>query len=313
MKAFIAVDIGGTQIRVAVFPEQGTTPIQQQRIRTVAEGQTAVERMIGLIEELWPTDAEVVSIAIAAPGFLDPKAGVVVTAPNIAGWVNLPIAEIIRSHFHVPVYLGNDANLAAMGEWHFGAGRGYSDILYITVSTGIGGGLIAGGHLVEGAHGMAGELGHVMAEPGGPLCGCGKRGHLEAVASGTAIARYMAEKIAMGLPTVFAPGSTPTAKETAMAANQGDSLSIEAFNRAGFYLGRAVADFLHILNPELIIFGGGVSLSGDTILLPIRKSLEEHVISPEYLKNLTITRTVLGDDSGLLGAFALMLSKLEQA
>jgi len=313
MRAFIAVDIGGTQIRVAVFPEQSINPIQEKRIRTVAEGQTAVERMILLIEELWPRDAEIVSIAIAAPGFLDPKAGIVVTAPNIAGWINLPIAQIIQDRFHVPVYLGNDANLAAMGEWHFGAGRGYSDILYITVSTGIGGGIIAGGQLVEGAHGMAGELGHVMAEPDGPLCGCGKRGHLEAVASGTAIARYMAEKIEIGIPTSFPKGSRPSARETALAARQGDALSIEAFNRAGFYLGRAVADFLHILNPELIIFGGGVSLSGETILAPMRKSLEENVISPEYLKHLTITRTVLGDDSGLIGAYALMLSKLKNS
>ncbi len=313
MRAFIAVDIGGTQIRVAVFPEQSAIPIVQQRIRTVAEGQTAVERMIGLIEKLWPKETQVDSIGIAAPGFLDPKTGVVVTAPNIAGWVNLPIAEIIRKRFNVPVYLGNDANLAALGEWHFGAGRGYSDIIYITVSTGIGGGLIAGGHLVEGAHGMAGELGHVMAEPGGPLCGCGKRGHLEAVASGTAIAHYMADKIESGAPTVFPKGSRPNAKETALAAQQGDALSIEAFDRAGFYLGRAVADFLHILNPELIIFGGGVSLSGDTILAPMKRSLEDHVISKEYLKDLTITRTVLGDDSGLMGAYALMLSKLEKS
>ena len=269
--------------------------------------------MIGLIEKLWPKETQVDSIGIAAPGFLDPKTGVVVTAPNIAGWVNLPIAEIIRKRFNVPVYLGNDANLAALGEWHFGAGRGYSDIIYITVSTGIGGGLIAGGHLVEGAHGMAGELGHVMAEPGGPLCGCGKRGHLEAVASGTAIAHYMADKIESGAPTVFPKGSRPNAKETALAAQQGDALSIEAFDRAGFYLGRAVADFLHILNPELIIFGGGVSLSGDTILAPMKRSLEDHVISKEYLKDLTITRTVLGDDSGLMGAYALMLSKLEKS
>lgn len=310
MKAFIAVDIGGTQIRVAVFPEHGTTPIQQQRIKTVAEGQTAVERLIGLIEQLWPKDADVISIAIAAPGFLDPKAGVVVTAPNIAGWVNLPIAEIIQQRFNVPVYLGNDANLAALGEWHFGAGRGYQDILYITVSTGIGGGLISEGRLVEGAHGMAGELGHVMAVPDGPLCGCGKRGHLEAVAAGPAIARYVVQQIDNGVPSVFAPGSKPSAKEIAAAAKQGDALSIESFNKAGFYIGRAVADFLHILNPSLIIFGGGVSLSGDTILTPLKESMREHVMSQEYLKDLRIVTTVLGDDSGLIGALALMLSKL---
>lgn len=309
MRTYIAVDIGGTQIRVAVYPEEGTTPIHQQRIKTVAEGQTALERLIDLLGQMWPKNTEVASIAIAAPGFLDPNAGVVVTAPNIAGWVNLPIASIIQNQFKVPVYLGNDANLAAMGEFHFGAGRGHNDILYLTVSTGIGGGLIAGGQLVEGAHGMAGELGHVMAEPDGPLCGCGKRGHLEAVASGPAIARYVAQKIADGTPSVFEAGAKPSAKEIAGAAEKGDALSLESFNKAGFYIGRAVADFLHILNPSLLIFGGGVSLSGNIILTPLKKSLREHVVSEEYLKDLTITTTRLGDDTGLLGALALMHSK----
>lgn len=310
MKYFVAVDIGGTQIRVAIYPETSNVPIIQKRIKTCENNQTPLDRMINLIHELWPSEGKVISIAVGAPGFLDPKSGLVVKASNVPGWINLPLSSIVENEFHVPVYLGNDANLAALGEWRFGAGQGYHDILYLTVSTGIGGGLIMSDRMIEGAHGMAGELGHITAEPNGPMCGCGKRGHLEAVASGPAIARYVKEKMDSGIPTVFPPGSSPTAKEIGAAAKEGDALSIEAFNAAGFYLGRSVADFLHILNPSLLIFGGGVSLSGDTIMKPLKASIKQHVIDPEYMNHLTITTTVLGDNTGLLGALALMQSKL---
>ncbi|MHC1740028.1 MAG: ROK family protein [Anaerolineaceae bacterium] len=308
MKKYITVDVGGTQIRVAVFSENSIEPLNQKKIKTQGDGQTPVERMSGLLEEMWPTEGEVISIAVAAPGYLEPKKGIVVSAPNIPGWNNLPLCEILSKKFRVPVYLGNDANLAALGEWKFGAGRGHSNLLYLTISTGIGGGIILENQLINGANGMAGELGHVMAVPDGPMCGCGKPGHLEAVASGTAIARYVKEKLSEGIPSVFTTNSSPTAKEIAAAARDGDKLSNEAFQLAGFYLGRTIADFLHTLNPSILIFGGGVSLSGNLILDPMKASLEKHVISPEYINNLTIVTAALGDDAGLLGALALAQS-----
>ncbi len=308
MKRYITVDVGGTQIRVAVFPENSIEPLEQKKIKTQGEGKTPVERLIGVLSEVWPADGEVNSIAIAAPGYLDPKRGIVVTAPNIPGWQNLHLAEILNKQFTVPVYLGNDANLAALGEWKYGAGRGHSNLLYITISTGIGGGIILENQLINGATGMAGEVGHVMAVPDGPICGCGKRGHIEAVASGTGIAHYVKEKIDAGVPSAFPAGSTPSAKEIAAAAREGDKLSNEAFELAGFYLGRTFADFLHILNPSILILGGGVSMSGDLIMNPMKASLEKHVISPEYLTNLTIVPAALGDDAGLLGALALSQS-----
>lgn len=309
MRKFAAVDVGGTQIRVAIFNEDSSKPFLEKKIKTQGDGQTPVERLINVLKEVWPTDTAIDSIAIAAPGYLEPEEGIIITAPNIPGWINLPLAQILRDQFHVPVYLGNDANLAAMGEWKFGAGKGYKDLLFITVSTGIGGGIIMDNQLISGAHGMAGEIGHVVAVPDGPMCGCGKKGHIEAVASGTAIARYIREKIAEGAPSVFKPGSSPSAKEIADAAKKGDQLSIEAFNLAGFYLGRTIADFLHVLNPAIVIMGGGVSMSGDLILKPLVASLEEHVIAKEYVTNLRIVTAALGDDAGLLGAFALSLEK----
>jgi glucokinase len=310
MKNFIAVDVGGTQIRVAVFPENSIEPALQKKISTQGEGQTPLERLIALLKEVWPKEGQVQSIAIAAPGYLDPEKGIVITAPNIPGWKNLQLSKALREHFNVPVYLGNDANLAALGEWKFGAGKGHKNLLYMTISTGIGGGIIVDNQLVNGAKGMAGEIGHVVTVPDGPMCGCGKRGHLEAVASGTAIAHYVKEKLGEGVPSQFSKESTPSAKEIAAAAKNGDKLSIQAFELAGFYLGRTIADFLHILNPSILILGGGVSMSGELIMKPMLASLEKHVISPEYISDLKIVVADLGDDVGLLGALALSQEKL---
>ena len=309
MKNYVAVDIGGTQIRVAVYPEEGISPIQQERIPTVTSGEKPLDRMMALIQRLWPNNASDVSIAISSPGFIDSEAGLVISAPNISGWEHLPVVALIRNHFGVPVYLGNDANLALLGEFHFGSGQGVDDILYLTISTGIGGGILSAGRLLEGAHGIAAELGHVLADPAGPVCGCGKRGHLEALASGPAISRYVAEQIALGRHSLFKVGMTPNAREIAEAATRGDEVSIEAYNRAGFFIGRTLADLLHILNPSMVILGGGVSLSGDLLLNPLRKSLQEHVVSPEYLHDLVITTARLGDDAGLLGALAWLKDK----
>jgi glucokinase len=307
MKKYISVDVGGTQIRVAIFGENSIVPLVQKKIPTQGDNQTPIERIIALLKELWPSDGDVNSIAIAAPGYLDPEKGIVLTAPNIPGWKNYPLASLLREHFDVPIYLGNDANLAALGEWKFGAGRGHHDILFMTVSTGIGGGIISGDKLITGVNGMAGEIGHVVSVPDGPICGCGKRGHLEAVASGTGIARFVREQLANGVASVFPAGSSPSAKEIAQAAKNGDKLSKEAFDLAGFYLGRTVADFLHILNPSILILGGGVSMSGDLIIKPIKESMAKHVIVPEYMDKLEIVQAALGDDAGLLGALALSI------
>lgn len=312
MRCYIAVDIGGTQIRAALYPEEGFTPLQQMRIPTVDNNQAPLERMIQLIQQIWPEDGEVKSIAIASPGFINSAEGLVLSAPNIAGFTNLPVARIVAKRFSVPVFLGNDANLAVMGESLFGSGRGHQDILYLTISTGIGGGIISHGRLVEGTHGIAGELGHVTVEPDGPLCACGKRGHLEALASGTAIAKYVMDKRSEGRTSLFPQGSLPDGKEIAEAARKGDALSIEAFERAGFYLGRALADFLAIFNPSLLILGGGVSFSGDLLRIPLKRSLDQHVVSREYLQGLSITTASLGDDTGLLGALALQHQKDQQ-
>jgi glucokinase len=311
MDMYIAVDIGGTQLRAAVCPKGETRPVKQKRISTKGKDETSLERLIGLIADVWPVSDRVCAIVAAAPGWVDPQLGIIYIAPNIPGWQRLPLAQILQDRFGVPVYLGNDANLAALGEWRFGAGRGHHNMIYLTISTGIGGGVIINDQMLLGAHGLAGELGHLTIVPDGPMCGCGQRGHLEAVASGTAIARYVGEQLAQGVPSSLAQLSAPTGRDISEAAENGDPLAKAALARSGSYIGLAIANFLHTFNPTAIILGGGVSRSGSFLLEPLRASVAEHVVSPEYMQGLVITTAELGDDAGLYGALALAASIYE--
>ncbi len=309
MEIYVVSDVGGTQIRVASFDVETLTLIKQKKIPTQSSGQLPEDRLLQLIKKI-KEDHTVKAIAVAAPGFLDPDLGIVYEAPNIPGWNNFPLKKILSDAFHVPVFIGNDANLAALGEWKFGAGIGHNNLLYLTISTGIGGGAIIDNHLILGQKGLAGEFGHVTILPDGPICGCGKKGHIEALASGTAIKNYVNEQIAAGRASSLRKFEKITGERITAAAQHGDELAIEAYNRAGYYLGIAVTNFLHMLNPSIVIFGGGVSLSGDLLFVPMRKSLQDRVVSPAYLENLTFTTSQLGDDVGLKGALALLVIKM---
>jgi glucokinase len=269
--------------------------------------------LINLIGSILPKGGEVAAITVAAPGPTDPFDGIVLEAPNIPGWTNLPLKKLIQDCFDVPVAIGNDANLAALGEWRFGAGIGHRNLLYLTVSTGIGGGVIIDNQLLLGAHGLAAELGHVTVIPDGPLCSCGQRGHLESVTSGPAIARWVEQEISQGIPSSLADKRPIKAEDISNAASQGDALAIAALARAGTYLGIAVADYLHIFNPSVVIIGGGVSQSGEALFTPLRKAMNEHVMSKKYLENLTLTTATLGDEVGLMGALALAQQLDEQS
>lgn len=311
MNTYITVDIGGTKIRAAVYSTDGIEPIQQKHITTKGEN-SPHERLISLITKLWPENNKVLAIGVAVPGPINPKTGIIVSAPNIPGWVNFPIRNILEAHFNVPIFVGNDANMAVLGEWSFGAGKGYHNVLYMTISTGIGGGAILDDRLLLGKDGLASELGHITILPNGPICGCGQRGHLEALASGTAIARYVVEQLTKGRSSSLGTTPIPTAKDVGVAAKNGDPLALEALTRAGNYIGQALADYLHIYNPSIVIIGGGVSHTGPLIIEPIRTSLTRHVMSPEYINDLVISRALLGDDAGLLGTLALARMHYEE-
>jgi glucokinase len=310
MGTIVSVDIGGTQIRAAVYPHDDIIPITVRRVPTASAEGAVLERMIELIESVIQGNAvDAISIAIAGP--LDPNTGCVINAPNIPGWTDFPLGKKLTDHFHVPVFIGNDANLAALGEWKYGAGQGYHDVLYLTISTGIGGGVIINDQMLVGTRGMAAELGHVVVMSDGPVCSCGVRGHLEAVSSGTAIARFVSEEIARGRATSLTGNVKISARDVANAAHAGDELAVEAFCRAGRYLGQSLADFLHIFNPSIVIFGGGVSQSGPLLFDPMKESMKNFVMDEAYL-DVKMAIAQLGDDAGLIGALALAHIKLSE-
>jgi glucokinase len=305
MGTIVAVDVGGTHLRAALYEPENTKPISHERVETLSNEPGVYERLVAVMESVWPKDGKVDAIGIASPGPLDPHTGYILKTPNIKEWVNFPLGPNLSKHFNVPALLDNDANLAALGEWKFGAGQGHHDVLYLTISTGVGGGVIADDHLLQGFHGLATELGHTIVDPDGPLCSCGFAGHLEAYASGPAIVKYVIEELEAGAKSELKADASLSARVVADAAIHGDALAISAYRRAGEYLGIGVANFLHSFDPSIVIFGGGVSQVGPLLFDPFHASLKKRVFHPRYLENLKIEMAALGDDAGLLGALAL--------
>lgn len=273
------------------------------RISTYADGETSLDRLLRLIRNVTPEDAQIRSVAIGIPGTIDPDTGEILAAPNLADWVGIPVAKRIEAETGAQTILGNDANLAALGEWYFGAGKGHNHLVYLTISTGIGGGVICGGQLLQGRHGMAGELGHVTILPGGPVCSCGHRGHLEALSSGPAIMNYVAEQLKEGRRSILT--GKPDPEKISAAAQEGDPLAKEAFERAGHYLGLMIANYLMIFNPSIVILGGGVSQAGELLLDPVHRTVRKSTFSDEYVDDLIIVQAALGDEAGLFGALVL--------
>jgi glucokinase len=314
------VDIGGTSIRAARFNGHDPIPVAKQKTATPASrGPEAVmQRLEQVIREIAPADLEgVAGVGIIAPGPLDPFAGVVFSTPNIPGWENLPLRDLMQARLGRPVFLGNDANLAALGEWKFGAGRGHDDVLYLTISTGIGGGVVSGGRLLLGARGLAAEVGHVLAVPDGPVCGCGQRGHLEAIASGTAIGRAARRRLGAGegkdsklRERVSGDLELVTGAVVGEAAQAGDEFACALIAEAGTFIGRTLASLLHLYNPSIVICGGGVSLLGDVLLQPMRAAVRRYAMSEVYWRDLPIVTAALGDDAGLVGAGALAMDSV---
>jgi len=305
-KMYIAIDIGGTQLRAALYPAEGIEPVNKKIIDTHVGDEKPEDRLIDLIGELWPENGVVERIGIAVPGPVNPKTGLVYKTPNIRGWIDLPLGEMVEKRHHVPTIIGNDANLAGLGEWKYGAGVGHHDLIYLTISTGIGGGFIIDDRLLVGAQGIAGEVGHITVLPDGPMCGCGHLGHLESFSSGTGIANFVERELKKGRASILSlEPQKPTSRMVAEAAAKGDELANEAFEIAGTFLGRAIADLLHIFNPTVIVLGGGVSNSRELLLNPVKRTLESSVMTPEYIKDLQICYAKLGDQAGLVGALAL--------
>ena len=310
-KLVIALDIGGTQSRVALVNSDAKI---LKRISVPTEAGDGYKVIIKAIRELITKDelARVSGIGVAIAGLLKSNSGTLVYSPNMPGWLNFPIKQIFSDEFGVPVYVGNDASLAAIGEYKYGAARGINNFIYITVSTGIGGGLILDGKLYVGADGYAGEVGHMTIDLDGPLCACGMRGCFEAMASGTAIAREARDPITAGnrssLSDMVANDlSKITAATVEQAARNGDHLASDVMHQAAVNLGIGLSNLIIIFNPDAIVVGGGVTQSNELIFDPARQVVADRAV--KYLqREVPIIKAVLEDNVGLIGAAAIALN-----
>lgn len=312
----IGVDLGGTLIRAVLADSQGAF-VERRRTKTLAhEGATAVlARIAGLIEDLNAQAGRVAAVGIASPGPLDSRTGVVFSPPAFPGWRDVPLVRLLRERTGLPVFLSNDANAAALGEFDYGAGRGLRHLIYVTVSTGIGGGIIVDGRLIEGQKGAAGEVGHMVMQQDGPLCGCGGRGCLEALASGTAIARQAREALACGRESTIGQLAEKgedgvTAEVVAAAAKGGDGLAAELIRAAGRRLGCGLLNLIHVFNPQIVVVGGGVTNAGELLLEPMRETVFADLM-PIFEEGLKISPPGLGAEAGLYGAVALARREAE--
>lgn len=309
----VGIDLGGTSIRATVGDIDGRLHGTVRCATLAYEGRDAViERIIGLgqqaIAESGITPTAISSWAVGVPGPMDPRRGIVYTPPNLPGWRDVPLAAIMRQRVGCPVYLNNDANLGALGEHIYGAGRGCHHLIYLTISTGIGGGIILDDRLFIGPDGSAAEVGHMTVDVHGPRCNCGNIGCVEALASGTAIGQQMAELLrtgqAHGSSLAASPPDQITGAHVVAAALAGDAVARQVLASAMHALGLAVVTLVNLFNPELVIIGGGVSNAGDLLFDPIRAAVHAHAM-PTPAERVRIIPTALGDDVGLYGAVAL--------
>jgi glucokinase len=311
----LALDVGGTKLAAAVVRGDGTVrsrlvepalreagPDDMIR-RHLDQGRRAVAAA-GL-------DASAIrAVGIACGGPLDPERGIILGPLHLPGWVNVPLVAIVEDAFGVPAAVDNDATAGAVAEWRFGAGRdrGVRDLVYLTISTGIGGGLVLDGRPYRGAAGNAGELGHLTIDIDGDPCACGRRGCLEAYASGTNIARRAREALARGESSSLASLDAVTARDVVAAAAAGDVVARRVWDETTRMLGSAVATILDGLNPELVVLGGGVTNAGDALLAPVREIALREAMAPAA-GSADVVLAALGEELGVVAAASVALDR----
>jgi glucokinase len=309
----LGVDLGGTKILTAVVDPKGEIVSRDHSVTPSAKGPESVVQAIldsaeRTLQQAGIRPSDLRTIGVGAPGLSDPQTGVLFTSPNLPGWDNVPLGDIVQEKFGQKVFLINDGNAAAVGEFYFGAGRASRNFIYVTLSTGIGGGIMIDGRIYTGANGTAGEIGHMTIDPQGPPCNCGNIGCWEQLGSGTALAREARSEILAGAPTSILnrAGGDPekvNAEIIHRAAEEGDSLAMELIARTGMYVGIGLANLINIFNPERIVIGGGLSNIGDMLLEPAYREAERRAFQQSF-QAVRFLRAELGRNSGVLGAAA---------
>jgi glucokinase len=294
-KLALGIDLGGTQLRAALVSAKGEVVKRSSVATNVAGGPDAIlAQMVHLATDIGSDNGTIIdTIGVSAPGPLDTDTGVVLEIATMPGWVHYPLRQKLKDALNRPIILENDAISAAFGEWKFGAGAGVKNLVYVTVSTGIGGGMIVDGHVLRGNRGMANHVGHMMIDPNGPRCGCGGIGCFEALASGTNFALA-------GRAKGFADGHA-----IVEAARKNDSGALALVAQEAEYLAYGFASLIHLYSPERLIIGGGVSNALDLMLEPIKRRVAELIMPP--FRGVEISGSALGDNSGLIGAAGLAL------
>ena len=310
----LGIDVGGTKIASLLVDRSGSVVARDVR-PTPADDQTAtLDAMEASARAV--IDPLTAAVGISAAGLVERGTGILRFAPNLA-WRDAPLVERIGGALGLPAVADNDANAAAWGELKAGQGRGHRDVLFVGVGTGIGGGIIADGRLFRGAHGFAAEIGHIIVEPDGPLCGCGNRGCWEQVASGKAIARDGRAAVTRHPHSMLVelsdgdPGKI-TGTMVAEAAAQGDTVSRGILVGVGHRLGEGIAGLVNILDPELVVVGGGVARAGDLILAPARTAFIRAVEAPSSRPDVPIVPASLGSDAGAVGGALMAFDLLDE-
>ena len=311
MSEAVGLDIGGTKIAALRVDDVGKV-LARDVVATPADDSAAI------IDAAVQAAGKVMSSAVTAigagvAGMVDHTAGILRYAPNLA-WRELPLAERISAALSLPCIVDNVAKVAAWGEFLFGAGKGSTDMLLVTVGTGLGGGIISGGKMYRGAHGFAGEIGHVIVDPDGPMCGCGNRGCWEQVAAGRAIDRLGREAVEQHPESMLAQlaegqKTAVDGKLVTLAAERGDDIARSILASVGRRLGQGMAGLANILDPDLIIVGGGAVAAGDMLLGPARAAFRDALEAPEHRPEVPIVAAILGNDAGAIGAAAMALGE----
>ena len=310
-RAVLGIDIGGTKLAAGVVDAGGTILARGEMPTLAAEGpERVLDRIVRLAKDVLGTlgvsAGSIQRIGIGCAGPVDRQAGLILNPPNLPGWTRVPLVQRIEKALGHPAVLENDANAAALGEFRYGAGRGASSLVYLTVSTGIGSGIILNGKIWHGVKDSAGEVGHMTLLPDGPICGCGNRGCLEALASGPSIARRAREALATERPSRLREAGDFTAADVARLAQEGDTIAAEVWDETVRYLGLGVAAIVTILAPECVVIGGGVTQAGDFLFERLRREVRRRV-KLVAVESVPILPAALGPDVGMLGAAAVAL------
>jgi len=314
----LALDIGGTKLAVGVVTGDGAVHglLIEPTVRDDGP-EVVISRLMDLARRSLTAAVQEgleqtpVAIGISCGGPLDAAAGILLCPPHLPGWINIPIVEIASQSLNLPAYLENDATAAALAEFRYGRGRGTNTMLYLTVSTGIGGGAVINGQLHRGAAGNGGEFGHVTVHFDGRKCTCARRGCLEAYASGTAIAEQAAEEIATGATSSLEQLAKITAADVSAAALAGDEVAATVWNRATTALGSAITDLVNVFEPDLVVLGGGVTRSGAQLLEPVQRAVATGAMGPAARVS-RVELAELGDVVGVVGGGAIAHEQIKE-